>query len=189
MASESTQTPGWIWLLSGLVIGLFIAFLIYVKNQNEALLQSKANGTAVHAAVSEKPDDQQSKPTKFEFYKLLPKGDVTLPQTSNDDNSAQSTNQPSAVNNNPTTTTKRTSEPGSYMLQVGSFKRFEDADTLKAKLAFSGIVADIATVTLANGQEWHRVRIGPSRDLPYINTIQAQLEENDFNAMLMKVSN
>ena len=188
MADDNAQTPGWIWLLSGLVIGLFIAFLVYVKNKNDSMLNATNNSEAVQATISSSGKDEPA-PTKFEFYKLLPKGEITLPQVKTRQETPPAQREMGQPNATTTVENDRSVEPGSYMLQIGSFKRYEDADTLKAKLAFSGIEADIASVTLANGQEWHRVRIGPSRDIKYINSVQDQLAQNSFNAMLMKVSN
>lgn len=50
---------------------------------------------------------------------------------------------------------------GTYVVQVGSFKRAADAERVKAELALRGIVASVQTATLPDGQTTHRVRLGP----------------------------
>ena len=47
-----------------------------------------------------------------------------------------------------------------YYLQAGSFRRFEDADRVKAQLALLGVVAGVQRVTINGGETWHRVRVG-----------------------------
>ena len=47
-----------------------------------------------------------------------------------------------------------------YEIQAGAFRSFEDADALKARLAFLGIESTIRTVRV-DDERWHRIIIGP----------------------------
>ena len=55
-------------------------------------------------------------------------------------------------------------EGGSYILQVGSFQRMEEAERVKAKLALLGLSASIQKVAVSGGDPWYRVRLGPFAD-------------------------
>jgi len=77
-------------------------------------------------------------------------------------------------------------EKASYILQVGSFKDFADADKLKARLALMGVQAKIETVTIGSRVSWHRVRIGPSSDIDRLRKIRNQLQRHAINTVLLK---
>ncbi len=49
---------------------------------------------------------------------------------------------------------------GPYVMQCGSFKTHAQADKLKAKIAFAGLLSDISRTEGKNGI-WYRVRLGP----------------------------
>ncbi len=49
-----------------------------------------------------------------------------------------------------------------------------------------GINASIQHVTI-DEQEWHRVRVGPSRDLKYINQVREQLRAADLTFIVYEV--
>ena len=74
-----------------------------------------------------------------------------------------------------------------FVLQVGSFKQFEAADEIKAKLALMGVTADIQRVVI-NGQDVrHRVRIGPYKDSNQLQQTKNRLLANDLDFMLLKL--
>jgi cell division protein FtsN len=77
--------------------------------------------------------------------------------------------------------------PGVYVLQVGSFQRFEEADKAKATLALHGIVADIQKVVINNGDTWYRVRIGPFKDLKAVQAMRAKLTASGMDFMLLRI--
>ncbi len=51
-----------------------------------------------------------------------------------------------------------------YLVQAGSFQNKDDAEKLKAKLAFSGLEANIQTAEIPGKGVWYRVRLGPYGD-------------------------
>ena len=78
---------------------------------------------------------------------------------------------------------------GTYLLQVGSFKRFEDADRAKASLALRGIEANIQRVVI-NGQDvWFRVHVGPLSDVAEIRRMRIKLIESDTDFILLRIGN
>ena len=157
----SRPLPGWVWLLTGLVIGLSVTFL-------PKLNESKQAPTP---ASLDKPDTsiESGEKRKFDFYTLLPELEVVV-----DENSAsQASNN---INN----------DTGTYVLQVGSFKSAHEADTLKARLALMGVETNIEIVTV-NSTKWHRVRVGPSEDKNRLLATQSRLRSEKMDSVLLKV--
>ncbi len=74
-----------------------------------------------------------------------------------------------------------------YFLQVASFKSEADADNLKAQLALQGFEAVVQTAAIPEQGTWHRVRVGPLKNIDTINKVRADLINNDFSANLIKV--
>jgi cell division protein FtsN len=75
--------------------------------------------------------------------------------------------------------------PGSYILQVGSYRNFADADRVKAKLALQGVAASIQKVSI-DSDTWHRVRIGPISNLNKLEETRRKLREVQLDALVIK---
>ena len=155
--------PGWIWMLTGLVIGLS-ATLIPTLNEMSQPTEQKTVQSKQREPVTKR---------QFDFYTLLPELEVVV-----DDNTPKKTD----TKNNDSTPKKS----GNYVLQVGSFKSNEEADSLKAQLALIGVVTNIEVVNV-NGNKWHRVRIGPSQNLGQLEATQKKLRAENIDAILLKV--
>ena len=164
----SSILPAWIWLTFGILIGLGIA------------LVTRMNGRYVDHAESETTQQQastqnseQTKKPKFDFYTLLPELEVVIP----DDEKQPLQKKPSA--NEPT------DYKGGFLLQAGSFQQFNEADSLKARLALLGVEAHIQSVDV-NNSKWHRVRIGPSSDRQTLEDLRKRLRKNHIDTLLMQ---
>ncbi len=72
------------------------------------------------------------------------------------------------------------------MLQTGSFRQPEQADRLKARLALLGIEANIQTVHIKNGETWHRVRVGPIKDIATLNLTRKRLRDVGVPSIVVK---
>ncbi|MDC8446681.1 MAG: SPOR domain-containing protein [Nitrosomonas sp.] len=73
-----------------------------------------------------------------------------------------------------------------YYLQVGSFRSHAEADNLKARLAFLGMIASVQSVDLAERGVWYRVRVGPFMQKTQVDTVHVTLRENGIDAQLIK---
>jgi len=82
--------------------------------------------------------------------------------------------------------TPTSNSPGTYYLQVGAFRQMPEADSRKAELAMLGIVSSIQTVTIDPGNTWHRVRIGPVKDMRQLDRTKRQLQENNISFVTLK---
>lgn len=187
---QKKSLPGYMWLLSGLAIGLFVAFIIYLDKQPE---NDNDFGTAVQQELEKLKQQAKKKPVestkttgteksrekkeqKFNFYTILPELEVLIPESE--------TRPPEAKTRATSSTDKQADKQ--YVLQVGSFQNIGDAEKLKANLAFLGLEAGIQHVTV-NGQAWHRVRSGPYRDKKQLYKNQKLLQKNDIDSISMEL--
>ena len=74
---------------------------------------------------------------------------------------------------------------GGYLLQAGSFQQFNEADSLKARLALIGVEANIQSVEV-NKTKWHRVQIGPSNDRASLETLRKRLKSSQIDTILLQ---
>ncbi|MGD8526958.1 MAG: SPOR domain-containing protein [Thioalkalispiraceae bacterium] len=181
--------PGWLWMLGGLIIGLFIALLVYINENTSESNKSRFSETVSNIfsqtakdvrevtkqkqTAPAKPSEQNAdKKPRFDFYTILPELEIAIPEQ----DLIKLEKQPAS---------KTPTEPGNYILQVGSFKQSEQADQLKARLALQGVEASIQSVAI-NNDTWHRVRIGPIHDLATLNQIRKRLQKNGIASIVVK---
>ncbi len=165
--------------LTGLSLGLFVAVIVYFQQDtsivnNNVLLQDPPTVEVVENKEKETSEDIAQRPEpKFDFYKILPNKEVSISEW---ESAEEETGSDEEVN-----------QPIMFVLQVGSFKQFEAADEIKAKLAMMGVTADIQRVVI-NGQDVrHRVRIGPYKDSNQLQQTKNRLLANDLDFMLLKL--
>lgn len=173
--SNSNQYPGWAYLLAGLAIGLFVAFLVYLRDLPEP------DGKSPRTVTKE---NNRPKPV-FNFYEILPELEVIVPDLPAGiikDKPKPDTTKPA-----PPTPTPQLAEGEQFILQAGSFSQFDEADKLKAHLALLGVEAQIQRVSVDN-KTWHRVRIGPFNDRQSLNVTRQRLQKNNIEAITLKVS-
>jgi cell division protein FtsN len=72
-----------------------------------------------------------------------------------------------------------------YLLQVGAFPNAADAETLKAKLALQGFIANVQSVNVG-GQTYHRVRLGPFRSATELESTKQRLSGAGIHAIALK---
>ena len=172
--------PPWVWMLAGLSIGLFVAFLIYLKS-------TAADAPAPRVVEAPMPTEQEARGVKkvppapippppkprFDFYTTLPEMEVVVPEEE--------------ITGTRKEGVRQVEEPGTYLLQAGSFRTHEQADRLKAQLALLGLETGIQSVSINDRETWHRVRVGPFRDLDELHRVRVQLKSHDVDAILIRV--
>ena len=178
--STKQEYPGWLWMIFGLAIGLSVALAIYVRDREPAPPPATARQPASlesalddngERAGPEEPAPQQ-KESRFTFYDMLPNFEVVIPEQEPD---VTPDVEPRAV-----------VRPGLYILQAGSFTRFEDADRRRAELALQGIESAIQRVTI-DDRTYHRVRIGPTDDLEELNMLRSRLRAAKIDAIRIRL--
>ena len=169
--------PGWGHLLLGVMIGLGVGLAVYLF-QTGFKQHLPTQAVIKPEAVKKPPGKTQEPPQKpvksqFDFYTLLPEMEVVIPET--DDLSGSNQRHAGA------------DEKEIYVLQAGSFRRFDEADTLKANLALIGINANIQTVAINGEDTWYRVRIGPYKDFSQLRKTRSRLRQNDIEYIVLKM--
>jgi cell division protein FtsN len=173
-------------MLFGLTLGLVVAAGVYFRSPSPATSATavtpappaaapaaRGGGAARAAQTASNAESAAPSGPRFDFYEMLPQFEVVVPEVE--------TAASPAVRAQPVV-----EEPGSYVLQAGSFSALGDADRLKANLALLGIESRIQRVTI-DDDVFHRVRIGPISDLAHLNRIRRQLRDQHVDTLLMKI--
>jgi cell division protein FtsN len=179
-STRKQEYPGWVWMLFGLAIGLSVAFAIYVRDERPASAPPPARQPAsLENAIDDNGETpppgtapEEPKESRFTFYDMLPNFEVVIPEQEPD---VTADVEPRAV-----------VTPGLYILQAGSFTRFEDADRRRAELALQGIESNIQRVMI-DDRTYHRVRIGPTDDLDELNMLRSRLRAAKIDVIRIRL--
>ena len=180
--------PLWLWLFAALAISGFVGLIYYLDQYEKAKtgIQTQSSAPAASQSESKQATESETKGTDFSFYKLLPNISVDVPGAGTNTTAtkphADERKQPVLSNDKQSVTPAH-----SFVLQVGSFRDFNEADRLKARLAFLGIEVHIEKVTLNTNETWHRVRIGPLQSEREMNKIRGQLRSQQIEPIVLKV--
>jgi cell division protein FtsN len=168
--------PGWLWLLTGLLLGGFIVGLVWLRGQSD-IGGSEWVGAAPDRPPQSPPLERPSKESpvppepRFDFYNMLPEMEVVVPVEELEP--APSAEQPVAAD-------------AAYLVQIGSFRKAADADRLKAQLALIGFEAQVMSARLGPQDTRYRVRSGPYRGKATVNAVRQRLAENGFQGIVIR---
>lgn len=168
-------------MFGGIVIGAFVMGLAWLK-LGPGLSANKVPGVPTPRPETSKQEQHDAPRPTFEFYTILPEMEVVIP-----DEEIVTPDEDTPVKPRRESTTAPAQEQHSYVLQMGSFRKHQDADRLKAKLALIGIEADIQKVSINNRDTYHRVRSGPYRTQSQLNTVRRLARENNINSLVIKL--
>lgn len=186
---QATRNKSGGGFLLGVFIGLFIGLAIALA------IAFYLNKTPLPFTARTQPnvekDEQGGKPPtiaglpesgaagtatpKFDFYKILPKGEQTLTEKQLRE-SARAASKGKAPSANDV-----------YFVQTGSFQNPAEADNQKARLAILGIDSSVQPAALPGRGTWYRVRIGPYTKLDNINRVRQTLAQNGISASVVKL--
>ena len=173
------QSRAWLYFMAGVIVGAAVTVVLYLNEFVPVPLYVAPSETAPQAVAGTKEQNKAQpaapKP-RFEFYTMLPEMEVAVPDTDLESKTDAATTTPTGVS-------------GTYFLQAGSFRLPEEADRMKANLAFLGLEPSVQTVTINGSDTWHRVRVGPFSDLASLNEVRERLRENRMETMVLKIRN
>ncbi len=170
--SSGPAFSGWTGLALGLTVGLMVAAGVWhVKSRPPAEPVAKSKSHAPLSAREESPEEPAPS-SDYTFYDKLKNFEVTPERGEKDVHRDLK----------PTPETR----PGSYILQAGSFANFADADRVRAQLALAGVESKVQKVSV-DTETWHRVRIGPIKNLDELNKMRARLRDADINVLVIRV--
>ena len=159
---------GYTGLALGLLAGLGIGLAIYFMDRTPPPAAGERPAPA-STRESEAPPEPE---TRFDFYEMLPNFEVVVPER---DREVKRDAPAAAVE-----------KAGAYVLQVGSYKAFTEADRVRAQLALQGIQSKVQRVSVDN-DTWHRVRVGPISDLKELNRVRTRLREAEMDVLVIRV--
>jgi cell division protein FtsN len=169
---RSEGFSGWTGLLIGLAAGLAVGLAMHWFDPREPLpaeAAGKAPAQAEPASAREAATDPQ--PDQYDFYDMLPNFEVVVPERE------------VVV---PRDVPESAAKSGAYVLQAGSYRKFEDADRVRAQLALQGIESNVQRVAIDN-DTWHRVRIGPISDPAELERVRSRLKEAEVDFLVVRV--
>jgi cell division protein FtsN len=199
--------PGWGYAVIGILIGAILA-VVMMRGSLLSSLQKPVGPQAnpkkpqydFYSVLSEKevriPDAEISAQARAEQQQK----DLAAQQTGQQEAPAKqpaTVAQPTTPNNHAPVAVSETitAAPASaaptpaagsgYLLQVGAFPNAADAETLKAKLAMQGFVANVQSVSIG-GQTYHRVRLGPFPSATELESTKQRLAGAGINAIALK---
>lgn len=174
--NAARRLPGWVVLLLGLALGAASVLLVQLMNKRAGSTDGIAGLFTPRAKPSVPVSAKQREPAppkpKLDFYTVLPEIETILPDRGTRAKSTKA---------------ERADTDVRYILQVGSFASFADADQLKAKLALQGLRAAIQKVTIEGKGEYHRVRLGPYEQLDDLDSASERLSTLGIKALRLRV--
>jgi len=198
----------------GLVLGLAIAAAVFIESRHHlgashgaSAFVAQASGTEAHAAGSTSAGDTDSHAAasahpagsangsansgagraaagsatgmpagaalpKYDFYQMLPRSQVLIPARESE------AHLPAGA---------PVDRPGTYFLQIGSYRDAAVADRVRAQAQKLGVTASVQRIVI-DAATWHRVRVGPIRDLAVLNRVRHQLQAGNLEAMIVRVN-
>lgn len=161
---KEKSLPGWAWFLTGITVGVFASFLVYVWHDIPADPEA--------TAILEKPvpENVETDEMQWDFYNIFPKSEVPIIEEYQKDG-----------------TKTVVASPTAWLLQAGSFRDPADADRLRAELILQGMNVFTREVE-SNGQSWHRVLVGPIPSELETDRLRRRLAEANIASITLKVT-
>ncbi|WP_339525431.1 SPOR domain-containing protein [Pseudomonas sp. EA_35y_Pfl2_R111] len=204
-AQAKKPVPGWFWLLCGLVIGGFMVFLFSLEPGRDEIKRTKveqARATQANKAAAAKPASNEPIKPKYDFYTLLPESEVILPPqsiepvappeqkpvTPEEAAKIDAARAEAALNGQvppPPPVVAKGPVSSQFFLQAGSFRRKDDADSLRAQIILLGQSVQVETGKVRE-ETWHRVLVGPFATREQLGQAQKSLAGSGFSNLLLQ---
>lgn len=191
-----------VWILAGLIVGLFIMSLFQLEPGKEDIKRDKEaeNKKTPSAKIdnTSPASTQESKP-KFEFYTILPESEVIVPPDVLPEKAppppsekeiaatkkADAARAKAILEGKTPPPAPPRKEVTQFYLQAGSFPSRETAERVRAQLLLTGQNVHIETGQVAS-KTWHRVLVGPFASREQLDSAQHQLANSGFKNLLLQ---
>lgn len=156
-ASRKTLSPILVFV-GGVLITLFAVFLWVLVKKPEMIkevipiTEQDQTVKAAEKKQATKTEETSSEPT-FTYHETLTNKEIKVDGTQ-------------AV---------QTSSNATYVMQCGAFRKSEDAESLKAEMAFIGFQANVE-----EKDGWYRVRLGPYNTKRAAESDRHKLQDNNY---------
>ena len=156
--------------------------------------ENKSEENPIASSITE----QAAKVVTYKFHDLLLEDEYVLPDPVTAPEPKQSSEPAEVASSANVTAPEQPPAPapaqpepalagGTYVLQVGSYKSFKDADNQKASLALSGLASFIQKVTIEELGEFYRVRLGPFESIEAMQSVNSTLKQQGIKAVRFRV--
>lgn len=167
------------WLYLSVLAGIMVMSYRYID------LEQVQRDVSKTVSLAKKQANAIQQQPKFEFYTRLPQPSEQATQPRSIENHADNavitaSNSSSKANSAPSVPSKH------YVIQVASFRKFTDADKLRASLILQGYPAQLSKFT-NNNTTWHRVEVGPFESLKQAVQHQALLEKLHHSGLIKSI--
>ena len=157
--------PPWLLLGGGLLIGIASVLIFNVAKEVEW------SGTPPPKTASSEP----ATTPRFDFYTILPNQEVMVPDPE----------PPAKKKTEPESQQTQAVPEGVYYLQAGSFRKIDEANSMRARVILLGTEASIQSVSM-DRDTWHRVWVGPYKDLARLREVRQRLHDNKIETLLIR---
>lgn len=201
-APKKKSAPGWLWLACGLVAGGLLTFLFNLEPGRDDIKRQVKDERP--SAVKKEPAPDSSKP-KYDFYTLLPESEVIVPadavpaqpQPTPPPQTPVSPEEAAKIDTAraqaalagqvppPPPTVAKAPVTTQFFLQAGSFRRKDDAESVRAQIILLGQQVRVESGTVRD-ETWHRVLVGPFADRGKLDTAQKDLQSHGFSNLLLQ---
>ena len=168
-AKKRKPLPPWLLLGGGLLVG--IASVLVFNAAKEVQWDALWGETPPPKTASSEP----AITPRFDFYTILPSQEVVVPDRES----------PARKKEKPDDKKTKPVPEGVYYLQVGSFRKADEASGMRARVILLGTEASIQSVTI-DRDTWHRVRVGPYKDLARLREVRQRLRDNKIETLLIR---
>lgn len=168
----SRAASGLLTFGAGLVCGLVLATLAWLGGYLPG--RDTPEGAQTPSGRDEPPIAEEvagERSRQYDFFTVLPEREVVVPREEIAERARERSSEAASQ--------------GPYVLQVGSFRSAEDADSLRARVTLLGLDATVQSVTV-DDVTWHRVRAGPFESARAADGARRRLLENGFEAMVLR---
>lgn len=176
-------TPGWVWLLGGLVGGAVIVLVLLLRNGGDVgQLLPKPDPEARAPVVTDEPvaqDAPEPRKPKYDFYDVLRDKEVVIPDAELNAQAQAEAQAPATEDTAPVASGVR------YLIQAGAFRSSSDAEALKARIALTGELARVESAQIEGGTIY-RVRLGPYPNAASLAAAKRALGDHGIEALAIR---
>lgn len=203
-AAAKKPTHPLVWVITGLIVGVFVMSLFKLEPGNDAIQRDKSTAdTKKSAPKATAPAPSVNKP-KFEFYTLLSESEVIVPAEALPEKTPPPPPPPTKVEveaakkadaaraqailegkTPPPAPVVKKEENIKFYLQAGSFPERAKAESVRAQLLLTGQDVRIESGQIGD-KTWYRVMVGPFVSREQLAKAQKQLSSSGFNNLLLQ---
>jgi cell division protein FtsN len=190
-----------IGLLLGIVISLAVALWLnrlsnpFIEKGGRAVepvgkiapAQPPAPPEAAKAAKGKDGEKAALERPRFEFYQILP-GDKEVTDREAKAALARPAPPPAGIRPGSSPATPKPHSGEVYWLQAGAFSEESEADNLRARIALTGLEAQVRAVNIPDKGTLYRVRLGPYQSLDNANRIKTTLSQNGVGTAIIRTT-